>query len=336
MKLKFGIVGTGMISRVHAEAIRSLSGAQLTCVCSRNADAGKAFAKKYECRWFAEPQEMMDCGDLDAVAICTPSGTHADLAILAAKQGKHVLVEKPLDISLEKADYAIRACRENAVKLGVVFQLRYMKDTIETKRVLDAGLLGKLIEVDASMKFYRPAAYYQNSSWKGTKRLDGGGALMNQGIHGIDLLLWLAGPVRTVTAKILTLRHQIEAEDTAAAIVRFRSGAMGVIQGTTSVWPDHPQLISFHGEKGTLELAGTEVPYIRRLSIMDRPDLEIRNDTPPEDDLGEAHIRQYRDFLEAITENREPAVNGEEGRKSLELVSAIYRSSELDATLQLA
>jgi UDP-N-acetyl-2-amino-2-deoxyglucuronate dehydrogenase len=334
MGIKFAILGTGMVSHIHAEAIRSLADAELTCVYSRNEETGKPFASQYNCRLYTNVQEVLACSDVDAVSICTPSGTHADLAILAARHQKHVLAEKPLDISLEKADRAIEAARENNVKLGVIFQLRFMQEVIRAKQFIASGVLGKLIQADSYMKFYRPETYYRGSSWKGTKRLDGGGALMNQGIHGIDLLLWLAGPVQSVMAQVLTLRHDIEAEDTAAAILRFRNGAMGVIQGTTSIYPDRPQSLLFHGERGTLELAGTEAPYIRQLSVQDRPDLAIQKDAVPDDLLGEAHKNQYVDFIQAIEGNREPAVNGEEGRKALELVSAIYRSSEQKRIVQ--
>jgi predicted dehydrogenase len=329
MKLKFAIVGTGMISHVHAQAIQALANSELTYVLSRDEKSGREFARSYGIRYTTSAEELLKSGDVDAVSVCTPSGTHADWAVRIANHGKHVIVEKPLDISLAKAKEAIRACRANGVKLGVIFQLRFMDETRKAKRLLEEGVLGKMIEADAYMKFHRPADYYRSSSWKGTRSLDGGGALMNQGIHGIDLLLWLAGPVKSVTAQVHTLRHEIEVEDTAAAIINFHSGAIGVLQGTTSIYPDHPQLLAFHGAKGTLELAGTEVPYIRRLEIEDRPDLAIaRAVDVSEDRLGEPHRRQYEDFVEAVAEGREPEVNGEEGLKSLRLVCAIYRSSQ--------
>ncbi|NHN30344.1 Gfo/Idh/MocA family protein [Paenibacillus agricola] len=325
--MNFAIIGTGMISHIHAEVIQSLDGHHLTWVHSRNERYGADFARKYGCKHSTDLEMLLMASDIDAVAICTPSGTHAELIIQAAQHHKHVLVEKPLDIALEQADEAIQVCKENGVKLGVIFQLRFMEETKKAKRILEEGLLGALIEVDTYMKFYRPETYYENSSWKGKQELDGGGALMNQGIHGIDLLLWLAGSVSSVTAQVKTLKHAIEVEDTAAAIVNFANGAMGIIQGTTSIYPDHPQLLTFHGTKGTLELAGTEVPYIRTLHIQDRPELTINHPAVPVDHLGEAHKQQYIDFIEAIEQDRQPLVNGAEGRKSLQLVKSIYQSS---------
>ncbi|MCZ8516079.1 Gfo/Idh/MocA family oxidoreductase [Paenibacillus filicis] len=333
--IRFAVLGTGMVARVHADAIRSLPEAELTYVYSRTEEAGQRFAEAYGCRRSTDLEAVLGSAEVDAVAICTPSGTHADYAIQAARRRKHVLVEKPLDITLENADAAIQACAGNGVKLGVIFQLRFMSEALRAKKLLDDGMIGKLIEADAYMKFYRPEAYYRNSTWKGTHRLDGGGSLMNQGIHGIDLLLWLAGPVQSVSARVRTLKHEIEAEDTAAAVVQFRNGAIGVIQGTTSVYPDHPQLLAFHGTNGTLELAGTEVPYIRNLNVQDRPELNILSSQPPDDHLGEAHRLQFRDFIQAIRENRSPLIDGKEGRRALELVTAIYESSKYNRTVRL-
>ncbi|TDF93216.1 Gfo/Idh/MocA family protein [Paenibacillus piri] len=333
--VKIAIVGAGMVGAVHAQAIRSTDGAELVCVHSRSAETGKAFAVKHDCAFEADLHALLRNADIDAVAICTPSGSHADIAILAARQGKHVLVEKPLDIDLGKADRAIEECRRSGVKLSVVFQLRFMPEVVRAKRILESGQLGKLIEADAYLKFYRPESYYLSSRWKGTRQWDGGGALMNQGIHGLDLLLWLAGPVNSVTAQVRTLRHSIEVEDTAAAIVQYGNGAIGVIQGTTSVYPDHPQLLTFHGTNGTMELAGTEVPYIRRLTLLDSPERDISAPPPADDRLGEAHVRQYQDFVESIRSSREPSINGQEGRKALELVRAIYLSSERRGTVEM-
>ncbi|MCR8631594.1 Gfo/Idh/MocA family protein [Paenibacillus radicis (ex Xue et al. 2023)] len=236
--LRFAIIGTGMVGAIHAQAIQSVEGAELVYVHSRNAEMGKAFAERFNCTYAPGLHEILDNEDIDAVAVCTPSGSHADLIILAAQHGKHVMVEKPIDIDLGKADQAIEQCRRSGVKLSVVFQLRFMPDVVIAKQMLEDGLLGKLIEADAYLKFYRPESYYRSSQWKGTKQWDGGGALMNQGIHGIDLLLWLAGPVSSVTAQVRTLKHDIEVEDTAAAIINFEKGAMGVLQGTTSIYPD--------------------------------------------------------------------------------------------------
>jgi len=196
-KTGIGLVGCGIIAETHAKYIKEIECAELVAVAGRDAQKTKIFSEKYGVKHtYTDYREMLKRPDIEIISICTPSGTHADITIDAAKNKKHVIVEKPMDISLEKADEMINACKNNNVKLGIIFQLRFADECIRLKKLLDEGKLGRIILADLYMKFYRAPEYYKKSSWKGTKKGDGGGALMNQGIHGIDLLQWFIGPVK--------------------------------------------------------------------------------------------------------------------------------------------
>ena len=252
------------------------------------------------------------------------------------KAGKHVLVEKPIEIHLDKADTLIAACESHQVKLGVIFQLRFLDASLEVKRALDAGSLGNPVMADCYMKFYRPQEYYSDSRWKGTQALDGGGALINQGIHGLDLLLHLAGDIASVQAYTDVRAHEnIEVEDTCVAAVKYANGALGVIQATTSIHPDFQQRIEIHGSEGTIILDGTEDVWIKHWETFKDGYREVEEPAPVEhsgaaavlEEGGEAHARQIQDFVASIRKNREPLVNGVEGRRSLAVVRAIYESA---------
>lgn len=325
--LRFGIVGSGMIAPVHADAIVGTPGAEVAAFAARNKEKGQELAAKYGADYYSDYREMLKDNSIDCISICTPGGTHAQIGIDAAKAGKHVIVEKPIDINLDRASQLILECRKNNVKLGSIFQMRYNKSSQYAKSILESGKLGKLIMGDAYMKFYRPPEYYTNSTWKGTPDMDGGAALINQGIHGVDLLQWLMGPVESVFAICKTLRHNIIGEDTVTAVINFMNGASGVIESTTSVYPDLQQEIHIHGMNGTLVLAGTEVTYVKQLELLDgtkyaEEEVDHENDT-----LGEPHKLQYHEFVKAVNEDRNPAISGEEGVKALEIVRAIYKSS---------
>ncbi len=333
--LGFGIVGAGRIAPIHADAIINTPGAKLVAVASRSPEKASKLASQYGIVAYTDYREMLKNPDIDCVAICTPSGEHASIGIDAARAGKHVIVEKPLDITLTRAKKLISECKAQNVKLAGIFQMRYNESSVKAKNIMDEGKLGKLILGDAYMKFYRPPEYYRDGVWKGTLSMDGGAALINQGIHGVDLLQWLMGPVDSVYAITKTLRHNIEGEDTVVAVLNFKNGASGVIESTTSVFPDHQQEIHIHGMNGTMVLAGTEVTYIKKLVLADGSINIVNNPQEEEDELGEPHRLQYVDFVEAINENREPAINGEESLKALEIVRAIYKSSALNQPVKL-
>lgn len=326
-----------MISQLHARVISEMEDAELILVCSRNLKRAKSITDVFGGEPTIDFDMVWNRDDIDAVSICTASGEHATFGIPAANAGKHVLVEKPIEISLEKADALIGACKKNNVKLGVIFQLRFLDACQEVKRAIENGVLGNAVMADCYMKFYRPQEYYSDSRWKGTQALDGGGALINQGIHGLDLLLHLSGDVASVKAYMDVRAHEnIEVEDTCVAAVKYKNGALGVIQATTSVHPDFQQRIEIHGSEGTIILDGTEDVWIKHWETFKEGAREIVEPVPVDhsgaaavlEEGGEAHLRQVQDFVNAIGQDREPAVNGVEGRRSLEVVRAIYKSAK--------
>ena len=333
-----------MISQLHAKVISDMTDAELVAVCSRDRGRAKGVTDQFGGDPVTDYGALLARNDIDAVSICTASGEHALFGIPAAKAGKHVLTEKPIEISLEKADELIAACSTNNVKLGVIFQLRFLDACQEVKRAIEDGVLGNPVMADCYMKFYRPQEYYSDSRWKGTQALDGGGALINQGIHGLDLLIHLAGDVASVKAyKDVRAHENIEVEDTCVAAVRYKNGSLGVIQATTSIHPDFQQRIEIHGSEGTIILDGTEDVWIRHWETFKDGAREIEDRAPVEHsgaaavlaEGGEAHLRQIQDFADAIVDDREPLVNGFEGRRSLDVVRAIYRSAEEGVEIQL-
>lgn len=333
--IRFAVVGAGMIGELHARLISEMQEAALVAVCSRDLARANGLTDTYGGESVTDYNALLKREDVDAVSICTASGEHATFGVPAAQASKHVLVEKPIEISLDQADALIDACRKGGVKLGVVFQLRFLDASMEVKQALEDGVLGDLVMADCYMKFYRPQDYYDHSRWKGTLALDGGGALINQGVHGLDLLLHLAGDVASVQAYTGILAHQnIEVEDACVAAVKYVNGALGVIQATTSVHPDFQQRIELHGTQGTIILEGTEDTWIAHWETFDggKRDIEtVSVDHAGADAVlhvgGEAHRRQIADFVQAIQTDREPLVNGREGRRSLAVVRAIYDSA---------
>ena len=254
-KLGFGIIGCGVIADFHANALFELSAdAEIIGVADVNYDAAEKFANRHRIRAYPDVAALLADKAVDVVCICTPSGYHADVVKQAAEAGKHIVVEKPMAITTEQLDAIVRCCEANGVMLTSIAQSRFSRSVIRTKNAVEEGLLGRIVTADIYMKYFRSQEYYDSGSWRGTKRLDGGGALMNQGIHGVDLLLYLAGPVKRVYARAKTLARKIEVEDTLSAVVDFASGAIGVIQATTSVYPGYPRRLEINGERGSIAL----------------------------------------------------------------------------------
>jgi UDP-N-acetyl-2-amino-2-deoxyglucuronate dehydrogenase len=339
-KLGFGIIGGGIIANWHADAIRKLDGAELTGVTDVNENTRKAFAGKYDIRDFNSLEEMLSSSGIDVVCICTPSGMHAPLAIQAANKGKHIIVEKPMAITLEQCDEVIQACEVNRVKMAVISQLRFTDAVQKLKDAVDRNLLGRLVMGDIYMKYYRSQEYYGNGGWRGTKKMDGGGALMNQGIHGIDLLQYIMGPVKTVFGHAKTLARTIEVEDTATALVEFKNGALGVIQGTTSIYPGSPRRLEVSGDKGSIVLEedsifswnieGREVPEDVKIGHS-----EVMSSNNPTAFSIDGHVKQIGDMINAISDNRRPLVDQYEGRKPVEIILAVYESSRTGRIVRL-
>lgn len=331
--MNFGIVGCGVISSSHARAISNIEEAKLLAVCDIIPEKAENLAKEFGAsNVFTDYEEMLKLEELDVICICTPSGMHSDHTVLAARAGKHVLCEKPLDITKEKMDIMIEECHKHNVKLGGIYQRRAGANAIEIKEAIDRGELGKLVLTDAYLKYYRSQEYYESAGWRGTWEMDGGGALMNQGVHGIDLVQWFMGGVKKVFAKTGTLARKIDVEDTAVIIVEYNNGAFGVIEGTTSVYPAQATRVEIHGELGTIILEETDVKKWELIGGKDRA-----ADFAEEEHAGGAadhkaisssgHEILTRDFIAAIKEDRDPMIPGEEARKAVDLILAIYESS---------
>jgi len=327
-----GIVGCGMVAKFHAEAIGLLPQAKLVAACSRNTERASKFGAQFSIPWRTNYQEFLASPDIQIVDICTPSGTHAGLGIAAARAGKHVLVEKPIDITPERAQELINACREAGVKLGVILQSRFMDAPQRIKQAFDAGRFGRPIMGNAYVKWFRTDQYYASGEWRGTLALDGGGAMINQAIHTIDLLRWIMGPVESVYALTATLAHNIEVEDTAVAALRFKNGALGTIEATTSVYPGFKRRVEITGKNGTAILDGDSISTWAFVDQTGEETVEIAADitdgsADPAAISAEGHRRQIADMIDAVLNDRAPAVDGVEGKKALDLIAAIYRSA---------
>ncbi|MGD8241071.1 MAG: Gfo/Idh/MocA family oxidoreductase [Armatimonadota bacterium] len=342
--LGFGIIGCGVIGPLHAKGIEACSDADLVAVCDIVEEKAKGLADQYSGtpEVYTDYHEMLKRDDLDVVCICTPSGAHAEQGIACAEAGKHVLTEKPIDVKLDAIDALIEACKSHSVKLGCIFQRRTRTVSHVVRDAVQSGRLGQMVVGDAYLKYYRSPEYYKSADWRATWKWDGGGALMNQGVHGIDLLVYLMGPVKTVTAHAAHLVRDIEVEDTAVAILQYENGAFGVLEGTTSIHPGLPSRHELHGDRGSIIM---EESKILRWSIMDEEEEppEVEQEAPkggafadPKAISGLGHILQIQDIADAVNEDREPLVPGEEARKAVELILAIYRSSETGETVSLA
>ena len=332
LDLRFAILGAGIVARYHAQAIAQTEGARLVAVSRSDAARAAESAAEFGVPCETSLEALLARPDVDAVCVCTPSGQHAAQAVAAARAGKHVLVEKPMALTLADADAMIAAAHAAGVRLGVAFQRRTEPVYQAVHQAMASGALGTPVMGAASVPYFRSQEYYQSGAWRGTWAEDGGGALMNQGIHLADLLLWFMGDVAEVSARSATLAHSIEVEDGVAASLRFRSGALGALYATTSAAPGFPHRIEVYGTQGGVQVEGEAA-------------VRWHTGTPPPEGLqpgGVAaagsgasptglpltgHVRLLRDFVAAVREGRDPLVTGEEGRRSLALVLAVYESA---------
>ncbi len=328
--LGFGIVGGGVIGPFHAKALGNVKGAKLVAVCDAIDAVAKKFGADFGVPAYNDVQEMLKRDDLDVLDVCTPSGLHAKLGILGAEAGKHVLVEKPIDITLERADALISACEKAGVKLGVIFQHRFDAATRKLKEAVDQGRFGRLILGDAYVKWYRTQEYYDKGGWRGTWKYDGGGSLINQSIHTIDLQRYIMGDPAWLFGRIGVMTHKIETEDLGLAIIEFKSGARGVIEGSTSIYPGLPERLEIHGEKGTAIIEGGKMVKWAVQGEEERAEEKAKLSAAAEASAitADSHALQMQDFVDAIQQDRKPLVDGHEGRKALEVVVAVYRSSK--------
>ncbi len=338
-EIGFGLVGCGLIGKVQAEAVQSIPGARLVAVCGRDGSRTSEFAARFEATPYTDYHDFLSHPEMKIVTICTPSGTHGELGIGAAQAGKHVLVEKPIETTLDRADALIDACDEAGVKLGVIFQSRFLPAVQQIKRTIDQGRLGRLMIGDAYVKWFRAPEYYGPGLWHGTLALDGGGALINQAIHTVDLLRWMMGPVETVFAMKAALRYpQIEAEDTLVATLKFQNGALGVIVAATSAKPGFKRRLEISSERGTIILDGDTIgcwAIDGESDIASAGEQITDGSANPAAISNEGHRRQIEDMMKAVIEDRAPMVDGREGRNSLELVEALYRSAMSGETVKL-
>ena len=338
-KMGFGIIGTGAIAGLHAAAIHACEDAELIAVCSSTEDRANEAAKKFGVPADYDWDTFFKRKDIDIVAICTHSGNHLEPAIAAAKAGKHILLEKPIEVSVSRADELIEACKSAGVKLGVIFQNRLKPGYLQLKKAVDQGLLGKLLMGTAAINWYRDPSYYSSSSWKGTIAGDGGAALINQGAHTIDLLLDIMGEASAVYGQVRTMVHDIEGEDVGAALINFKSGALGTITGGTALYPGNPERLEIYGENGNVILeAGKIVTWNVTGSTGELPTSEVGG-SGASDPMAidyRLHLGQIQDMVDAVWENREPMVTGEDARQSLALILGIYQSSREGKQVVLA
>ncbi len=329
MTTYIGLIGGGNITETHARAARALPGVEIGAIHGTSAEKVGRLCREYGGRPYSELSQFLAHRPMDLVAIGSPSGLHASQGIAAAQHGLHVLTEKPIDIRTERADALIAAADKAGVKLGVFFQDRCKPDILRVKKAVDAGVLGRPILADARVKWFRPPDYYANSRWRGTWALDGGGALINQAVHTVDLMLWLFGDVISVQATSKTNLHAIEAEDTLVAHFEFANGALGVLQASTAVYPGYPRQLELTGSEGTLVIAQDRLlaADLRKpsadLQCGGKGDQNPSASSPVVSDA-RGHQSVLEDFIQSIRNNTSPRCDGREGRRSLAVVEAIY------------
>lgn len=332
-KVRFGLIGCGAIGKIHAHVISQILNAELAIVADRNTLLCTALQSQYGCEICDDYMDILKRDDIDIVTICLPSGLHYQVVKDAAMAGKHIIVEKPMDISLEKADSMIEICNKRGVKLSVIMQHRFDEAVQLLKRTVNSGSLGKLNFGTSRTTWYRDEEYFKAASWRGTWAVDGGGALMNQSIHYIDLLQYIMGPVDAVCGKCDTLQHKmIETEDVGVALIRFKNGAIGTIEGTTLAYPGLNTELNIFGQNGTVCIKNDQLDFYK-FKVGEILEFEglLKNGVKEliyEDFNYASHKRQYEDVIDAVINNRQPLVNGEDGKKALEIIKAIYKSSQ--------
>jgi len=339
--LRFGIIGGGMIANFHAQAIQAMQSGELGAIYARDPEKAKALGEKYNCKAYHNLEDLLGDNDVDIVTIATPSGAHLEPTIAAAKAGKHIVCEKPLEVTPARIEQMIKVCHENNVTLAGIFNRRFNPAVQAFKKAVDSGRFGTLTLCDAYVKWYRTQEYYDSGAWRGTWALDGGGALMNQSIHTIDQLIYLAGDIKRLSASTTCLIHKgIEVEDTAVAILEFDNGARGVIQGATSCWSSsgHPAEVHICGSEGSVFMsdesfrvwdfknAAPEDEQIKS-SLMEGADQGLGANDPSAINF-DGHLRNFENVVESIEGGNDPLVTGQEGLKAVKVIDAIYRSAK--------
>jgi len=346
-KYRFGIIGCGVIFGAHAAAINALEDAELVAVAdiveekARYAAANRSFGANPDV--YTDYRKMLERDDIDIVSVCTPSGMHADMACDCMEAGKHVIVEKPMDVTLKACDKFIETWKRTRKYATVISQHRFSEDVQALKRAIDEGWFGKIALIDSYTKWYRSHEYYKSGDWRATWELDGGGALMNQSVHYVDLMQWMGGEVDYLFGICSNAWHDIVVEDTACATIRFKSGAVGSLEGTTAANPGLSQELHVMGEFGTVSIVGSRIKvwkFVNR-SENERPVLSggggdtSGGASDPAAIRMDLHTRQYRDFLDAINNGTSPLITPIEARKPVEIILAVYESGRTGKPVKL-
>ncbi len=337
--VRFGLLGSGVIARFHARAIEKIPEARLVGVCGSSGERAQAFAREMGIKVYATIEEMAQSPEVDAVCICTPSGLHTRQAVLMMNHQKHIVVEKPMSLSLEEADLLIETARKTGVKVCVISQFRFSPAVVAIREAIAQGAFGKIVSGSLSMQYYRSEEYYCSADWRGTWAMDGGGALMNQGIHGIDVFRSLMGPVKSIFALTRTQTRPIEVEDCAAAVLEFANGAIGTIQASTTCYPGYPRNIAVYGDQGSVILEEDSIlswnlPIPCPLPVGARAENVASSDPKAIDVTG--HTNQIQNLVNAILRDEPLLSDASTGRLPLEIILGIYESSNTGQKVELS
>ncbi|GAC1358108.1 MAG: Gfo/Idh/MocA family oxidoreductase [Ktedonobacteraceae bacterium] len=348
-KFRFGIVGCGVIGPTHAEAIASLPDAELIAVTDVAPEKAQKLADKYHAKAYSDLHAMLIGEQLDVVNVCTPSGMHGEHACQVMRAGRDVIVEKPMEITHERIDEMLRVQKETGRKMAVISQHRFDEASMHVYKLINEQALGRLVLGNTAIPWWRSQKYYDSGAWRGTRALDGGGVLMNQSIHSIDILQWLMGPARTIQAYTDTLVHRMETEDSAVAILRFASGALGTISATTGAYPGATTRIEVFGDRGSAIIENDHLGYLH-LARDDEEEVGAYGGTKKERTVAQSsstasnpaalqsatHALQIADFLRAIRENGQPLVDGYEARRPVDIILGVYESARTGKEVTLS
>ena len=341
----FAIVGTGMIAEFHANAIRAVPGARLVGAFGNVPEQRRIFCEKHGIREFDSLDAVIADAEVHAVTVATPSGLHAAVAVPVLEAGKAALCEKPIDVTIEAVDAILAAEKKGNGRLACVFQSRFGAGAVKLKEAIDAGRFGRLTMCSAYIKWWRDQSYYDTSNWKGTWKIDGGGALMNQGVHAVDLLQWFAGLPEEVCAFHATLAHKMEAEDTLTATLRFPNGALGVIEAATSAWPGDDLQIEIVGDRGSATIVNDKITRWDFADKLPGDEDALKNEgagkigggtADPKAIPIEGHRRLIEDLVNAIKEGRPPMIPGTDARKAIALIRACYESAASKSVVKVS
>ncbi len=331
--IRFGIVGCGMISRAHVQALAEVDGALAVGVYDPNLERANAFGEKWRLKVYPAYEDMLLDSDIDAVCICTPSGLHKEGALAALKKGKHVVLEKPMALNTHDCEQICLEVESSGKYLTVISQNRFCEDVQRVKKLISESAFGTLVMCDLYMKYWRDPSYYAGSPWRGTWNMDGGGALMNQGIHGIDLMNFIVGKSKLLKGRTKTLVHNIEVEDTSAALVEYECGALGVIEGTTSSYPGFSCRIEIHGSNGYAKLVEGKIEElcVRGKMVVEKTAIaKSGTESDPSKLSYICHVMQLTNFVKAVRGKEELISTARDGYEAVRLINEIYLSSEKD------